>query len=260
MAVALVTGGGRGIGRVIARALTAEGWTVVVTGRTASLLDEAVAAGDAALAVPGDASDPSAVAAAVVAAEVLGPLDLVVANAGVFRAAGPIWQTDPEQWWADLTINLRGPVLLLQSVLGTMVARGAGRIIVMGSGLATDPLPWASVYSTSKAAVLRLVDSVAGELHGTGVSVFAISPGLVATDMTDFPESFLTHYPAMRDSAQIEGRPPEECAALVLRLAAGGYDDLSGRYVHVRDDLDAAVAVARSADAPGTLRLVGYGS
>jgi 3-oxoacyl-[acyl-carrier protein] reductase len=258
MAVALVTGGGRGIGRVLARGLTAAGWTVVVTGRTAASLDEAVAAGDAALAVVGDAKDPDAVAAALAAAEGLGTLDLVVANAGVFTAAGPIWECTPQQWWSDVEINLRGPVLLLQLALGGMVARGAGRVIVMGSGYGTEPLPWASGYSTSKAAVQRLVESVAGELLGSGVSVFAISPGLVATDLTDFPERLLVHYPELRGIAQAEGRPPEQCAELVVRLAGGGFDDLSGRYVHVRDDLEGALAAARIDASVGSLRLMGY--
>jgi 3-oxoacyl-[acyl-carrier protein] reductase len=258
VAVALVTGGGRGIGRVIARRLTGAGWTVVITGRTRASLDAAVTAGDAAVAVVGDASVPEDVRAAVAAAEARGPLELVVANAGVFRAAGPIWQGDPDLWWSDLEINLRGPVLLLQTCLGAMVARGSGRVVVLGSGYGGEPLPWGSAYSTSKAAVQRLVDSVAGELDGTGVSVFAVSPGLVASYLTEFPEELLARHPELRGKARAEGRPPEQCAELVLRLASGAHDGLSGRYVHVRDDLDVALAAALSSDAPGTLRLVDY--
>jgi NAD(P)-dependent dehydrogenase (short-subunit alcohol dehydrogenase family) len=255
MAVALVTGGGRGIGRVIARQLSADGWTVVVTGRNAVSLDSAVAAGDAALGLPGDATVLADVAAAVAAARTLGDLNLVVANAGLFSASGPIWESDPGDWWRDVEVNLRGPAVLLHAALGDMVARGTGRAVVIGSGIATEPMPWASAYSASKAAVLRLVDSVAGELVGTGVAVFAVSPGLVATDMTEFPEPFLARYPDWRGQALREGRPPEQCADLIATLAGGGYDGLSGRYLHVRDDL--AVATA-SAEAAGTLRLVPY--
>jgi 3-oxoacyl-[acyl-carrier protein] reductase len=127
-------------------------------------------------------------------------------------------------------------------------------MVVLSSGYGTEPLPWGSAYSTSKAALLRLVDSVAGELVGTGVSVFAIAPGLVATDMTDFPEPFLERYPALRGKALVEGRPPEQCARLVLDLASGTYDVLSGRYLHVRDALpDALLSTDPTA---GTLRLV----
>lgn len=250
MTVALVTGGGRGLGRTIARELTRAGWTVVITGRTASALDDAVAVGDAALGVPGDAADPHDVASAVAAARRLGDLDLVVANAGLFTAAGPIWESDPQTWWRDVEVNVRGPLLLLHAVLGGMVAKGTGRIVVIGSGYGVEPLPFATAYTTSKTAVMRLVESVAGELEGTGVSVFTISPGLVATDMTDFPEPFLERHPEMRGRAGREGRPPEDCARLVLALASGKHDALSGRYLHVRDDL--ALAGANG----GTLRLV----
>lgn len=257
MGSALVTGGGRGIGRVLARSLTAAGWDVVITGRTQASLDEAVAAGDAALGVPGDATSPEAVQAAVEAARGRGPLDLVVANAGRFAAAGPIWECDPQEWWRDTEVNLRGPALLLHAVLGDMVARGTGRAVVIGSGIGTEPYPWASAYSASKAAVLRLVDSVAAELDGTGVAVFAVSPGLVETEMTAFPEPFLERYPDMRGRAAREGRPAQDVADLVLALASGGYDALSGRYLHVRDDRDAALAAAAHEE-PGTLRMTPY--
>jgi 3-oxoacyl-[acyl-carrier protein] reductase len=255
MSVALVTGGGRGIGRTLARELTRAGWTVVVTGRTPASLDEAVGQGDAALAVAGDATDPEAVRAAVRAARELGDLDLVVANAGRFTAGGPIWESDPADWWADTEVNLRGPALLLHAVLGDMVERRRGRVVVMGSGLGVQPTPWGSAYAASKAAVQRLVDSVAGELSGTGVAVFAISPGLVDTDLSEFPTGFLAHYPEMAGRAKQVGRPPEECAALVLELASGRHDQLSGKYLHVRDHLGRA---AQGSAESGTLRLVPF--
>lgn len=257
MSVALVTGGGRGIGRSIAAALTGAGWAVAVTGRTPASLQEAVTAGDAALALPGDATDRGAVAEAVRRTEQeLGPLDLVVANAGRFAAAGPVWESDPDEWWRDTEVNLRGPQLALWAALGPMVRRGSGRVVVVGSGIGATGMPYASAYSTSKAGVLRLVESVAGELEGTGVSVFVISPGLVATEMTQFPEEFLAHYPDWRDIAASSGVPADRAASLVLALASGGYDALSGRFVHVRDELDAVLAAAQDGDR-GMLRLVG---
>jgi NAD(P)-dependent dehydrogenase (short-subunit alcohol dehydrogenase family) len=256
---ALVTGGGRGIGRTIARTLTAAGWTVAVTGRSPGPLHEAVAAGDAALAVPGDATDRAAVEDGVRRAEQqLGPLDLVVANAGRFEAAGPLWETDPDEWWRDVEVNVRGPLLLLRAVLPGMVERRAGRVVVLGSGMGTAPLPYASGYATSKAAVMRLVDSVAAELADTGVSVFVISPGLVATDMTRFPEPYLQRYPDWRGKAQREGVPPERAAQLVLTLASGRYDALSGRFLRTTTDL-AQAAAAAAQEEPGTLRLAPYG-
>lgn len=257
MSTALVTGGGRGIGRVIAGALTAAGWSVAVTGRSAASVEETVAAGDAALALVGDATDRLAVDEAVRrTTEELGPVNLLVANAGRFGAAGPVWESDPDEWWRDAEVNVRGPLLALHAVLPGMVERGSGRVVVMGSGMGTSPMPWASAYASSKAAVLRLVDSVAQELAGTGVSVFAISPGMVATEMTQFPEEFLAHYPDWRDKAVTSGAPPERAAELILALASGEYDALSGRFLRTGTDLAAAGRVAAEQDGPGTLRMV----
>lgn len=254
--VALVTGGGRGIGRTLAATLTGAGWAVAVTGRTAASLEEVVAAGQAALALPGDATDGEAVAEAVRRTEEqLGPLDLVVANAGRFSAAGPLWEGDPDDWWRDVEVNLRGPQLALAAALGPMVARGSGRVVVLGSGIGTRAGPHMSAYSTSKAAVLRLVESVAEELAGTGVCVFVISPGLVATDMTQFPEEFLAHHPDWRGRAKRDGVPAERAADLLLALTSGRYDELTGRFLHVTTDLDAARAAAGDPER-GTLRLV----
>jgi NAD(P)-dependent dehydrogenase (short-subunit alcohol dehydrogenase family) len=255
--VALVTGGGRGIGRTISAVLTAAGWSVAVTGRTAASLDEAVAAGDAALALAGDVTDPAAMQEAVRRTETeLGPLDLLVANAGRFTAAGPLWETDPDLWWDDVTVNLRGPHLALWAALPGMVARGSGRVVVLGSGIGIQGMPYSSAYSTSKAAVMRLVESVAGELTGTGVALFVISPGLVKTDMTDFPETYLAHYPEWRDLADTEGIPPERAAELILELASGRHDAASGRYVRLVTDLAQAGAAASADEDAGTLRLV----
>jgi NAD(P)-dependent dehydrogenase (short-subunit alcohol dehydrogenase family) len=254
MSVALVTGGARGIGRAIASTLTRAGWSVAVTGRTEASLAEAVNAGDAALALPGDASARADVEAAVLrTVDELGPLDLVVANAGRFSAAGPIWESDPDDWWRDVEVNLRGPQLALWAGLGVMVPRGSGRIVVLGSGIGAAGMPFASAYSVSKAAVMRLVESVAGELDGTGVSAFVISPGMVATEMTQFPEAYLEHYPDWRDLAATTGVPPERAAELILELASGRHDALSGRFVRLTTDLAAS---ARPTEEAGTLRLV----
>jgi 3-oxoacyl-[acyl-carrier protein] reductase len=254
--VALVTGGSRGLGREAAAALTADGWSVAVTGRVAAALDAVVDAGEAALALPGDATDRAAVAAAVRRAEdELGPIDLLLANAGAFAAGGRLWETDPETWWRDVEVNLRGPLLALHAALPAMVARRAGRVVVMGSGFGTAPSPGASAYACSKAAVMRLVDSVAAELAGTGVVLLAVSPGMVPTDMTHgFPEGFLQLRPDLRDPAPDAWTPPEAFLALLRRITAGDLDALHGRFLRVRDDLDRALAT--EATEPGTLRLM----
>lgn len=256
MSVALVTGGSRGLGREAARALTADGWAVVVTGRDGAALDEVVAAGEAALALPGDATDPAAVRDAVQRThDELGPVDLLLANAGAFRAGGRLWETAPDLWWSDVEVNLRGPALALHAALPSMVERGSGRVVVMGSGMGAAPTPGASAYASSKAAVARLVDSVAEELAGTGVVVLAVSPGMVPTEMTHgFPEGFLELRPELREPAPAAWTPPERFVALLRRIAAGDLDALTGRFVHVRDDVEQALSAAD--ERAGTLRVV----
>ena len=254
--VALVTGGGRGLGLEAARALTRAGWSVAVTGRDGAALDAVVVAGDAALALPGDATDATAVAAAVGRTRTeLGPVDLLLVNAGAFAAGGRIWESDPDTWWRDVEVNLRGPALALHAVLPAMVARGSGRVVVMGSGFGTVPSPGASAYATSKAAVLRLVDSVAAELSGTGVVLLAVSPGMVPTDMTrGFPEGFLALRPELREPPADAWTPASAMTGLLLRIADGELDALHGRFVRARDDVDALLGAPQD-PAAGTLRL-----
>lgn len=261
MSVALVTGGSRGLGRATAVALAERGVAVAVTGRTPGDLDATVeqveAAGSRGLALPGDATDRAAVEHAVSrTTSELGPIDLLVANAGRFAAGGRVWEQDPEQWWRDAEVNVRGPLLALHAVLPGMVERGAGRVVVLGSGFGNRPVPHGSAYSASKAAVQRLVEATAQELAGTGVVVLCISPGFVETEMTrGFPEGFTAGHPDFADPSPERWTSPSAFSSLVLRVAAGELDELSGRFVHVTTDLDAARSAAADPER-GTLRLV----
>ena len=252
---ALVTGGGRGLGRDIALRLAADGWRVAVTGRDRASLDGAVADG-AALALPGDVTERTAVERPVHRATTeLGPLDLVVANAGRFAAGGPLWTTDPDDWWRDVEVNLRGVHLALWAALPGMVRRGSGRVVALGSGFGNAAAPHGSGYGVAKAAVHRLVESVAAELAGTGVTAFAVSPGRARTDMTTgFPAGFLAANPGMQEPPAGGWAPPSAVSGLIARIATGDLDDLSGRFLHATTDL----AAARATDDPdaGTLRLV----
>lgn len=259
--VALVTGGSRGLGRVLAVALAEAGMHVAVTGRSAADLDATVAQlGGRGLALPGDATDRAAVEDAVRrTGDVLGPVDLLVANAGRFATGGPVWESDPDDWWRDLEVNLRGPVLALHAVLPAMVQRGRGRVVAVGSGLGNRPVPHGSAYSTSKAALSRLVEATAAELAGTGVVALTVSPGFVETEMTrGFPEGFTAHHPEFADPADDRWTPPTAFAELVLRIARGELDALTGRFVHVTTDVEQAVAAASASALPGTLRLAPY--
>jgi len=244
--VALVTGGGRGIGRAIAQALAAEGAAVAVAARsedqvraTACLIAEA---GGRALAVRADVTDRGDVERLFAEAErAFGPVDVLVNNAGVFGPIGPLWQTDPDEWWGALASHVRGTLLCCHAALPGMVARGRGRVINVASRSGARTHPYTSSYAVAKAGVLRLTDHLAAETRGTGVSVFAIYPGRVQTAMTDE----LLESPAGRRWLPDEGKaregqwlPPDRAARLCVALAAGDADVLSGRFFGVYDDLD----------------------
>jgi NADP-dependent 3-hydroxy acid dehydrogenase YdfG len=243
--VALITGASRGIGRAISEHLLAEGWRVAALARDARALADLAAASPAERVLPlvADVTDAPAMAQASAALAALWRApDLVVANAGVLSGVGPTWLVDPDRWWTDLEVNVRGVFQTLHVTLPAMVQRGSGRVVLMSSGLGRAPSPWSSAYGASKAAVTHLASSLAVELAGTGVSVFSISPGMVRTDMTDWPDALLAHRPelaALPDDAYL---PASAAAALVSDLASGRFDALSGRFLHVRDDREAMLA------------------
>jgi 3-oxoacyl-[acyl-carrier protein] reductase len=240
--VALVTGAGRGIGREIALALAADGLLVGLLGRDRETLDrvhdEVVASGGRAVVLVADVTRRDQVDEAVAAVtRGLGPVDLLVSNAGLReRAAAAPWEADPDDWWRVVETNLRGPLLLLQAVVPSMVRRGAGRVLHVGSGMGQRPNPDWSAYAVSKAGLSRLTDSLAAALDGTGVVVLEVSPGLVRTDMTETMWGPPDEQP---------WNPMAGIAALTVRFARGELDPLHGRFVHAaRDDLDALLAAA----------------
>jgi NAD(P)-dependent dehydrogenase (short-subunit alcohol dehydrogenase family) len=253
--VALITGGGRGIGRLLAQGLSATGTAVALVARSGDELDETVdlveQAGGTAAAARADVTDPTDLASAVAdLRRRLGPVDLLINNAGIVGPIGPLWETDHRDWWATLDVNLRGIVLTTGLVLPDMVARRRGRIINMTSQAGAHRWPLVSAYSVSKAAVVKLSENLAHETARYGISVFSVHPGLLPIGMS---ENFATRPPAtpyeahVRDWAMREldagrGADPEQAVALVVRLAAGDADALSGRHLSVHDDLDAVLA------------------
>lgn len=262
--VAVVTGGGRGIGRVISQMLASAGAAVAVLGQAEGPLGETVAAIKAAggIAAPWsvDVTDGSGVTRTMAeVAAALGPISLLVNNAGTNKGGGPIWLTDPDEWWRAMEINLRGPYLCSRAVLPGMLERGEGRIINMGSAVGIRAEPMASCYSTSKAALLRLTDCMAFGVEDAGVQVFAISPGWVWTDMTrDTEKQIRAQDPNFEGVDDQYVYPPEDAAMLIARLATGEADALTGRFIHVSEDLDAMIEDAENivADDRYALRLV----
>jgi NAD(P)-dependent dehydrogenase (short-subunit alcohol dehydrogenase family) len=248
--VALVTGGGRGIGRACAVALAAAGAIVAVVARTANELAETVAAaraaGGAAFSFPGDVGEPAAVRGVVEAVQrQLGPVDLLVNNAGVSTPLGPLWEVAPEVWWRCLEINLRGPMLCSRLVLPGMIARRRGRIINVASGAGTAAIPNLSAYVVSKAALIRFSECLAAEASAFGIRVFAIQPGTVRTAMAEqvlTSEAGRTWLPWFKDYFDRgQDVPPTVAARLVLFLASGRGDVLSGRFLDACTDYEKVV-------------------
>ena len=250
MPVAMITGASRGIGRVLAEDLLSRGWRVAALGRDVELLAGLAAASppDRVLPLVADVTDGTAMAQAVAALHAIWRTpDLVIANAGSLTAVGPTWEADPDQWWHDMEVNVRGVFTTMRDVVPAMVARGSGRVVVMASGMGRFPSPWTSAYGASKAAAAHLASSVAAELAGTGVSVFAISPGMVHTDMTRWSDALIAHRPDLAHLPESAYLPPWAAAHLVADLASGRFDALSGRFIHVRDDREALLAAAHPA-------------
>jgi 3-oxoacyl-[acyl-carrier protein] reductase len=158
------------------------------------------------------------------------------------RSWGSIEEVDRDEWWHNLEINLRGPFLCMRAVLPGMISRGRGRIANLASGAAKAAIADWTAYGASKTALVRLTESLALELEGTGVSVFSIDPGEVDTGMHQFLAS-LPEWLRRRGTHQPVFTPVERAADLVVRLAAGHGDALSGRLITAsRDDLDDLIA------------------
>jgi 3-oxoacyl-[acyl-carrier protein] reductase len=223
--VALVTGGGRGIGANVARDLAAAGMRVAVGARSVEQV-EAVAKEIDGLALELDVMSRESVEAAVARTESeLGPIDLLIANAGITGPDEPL--ADPDEWWHTFEVNVRGVYLCNHAVAAGMLQRGSGRIVNVSSGASYQPsaLGGPTAYGPSKAAVHRFSEVLAEQLTPQNVFVFSISPGLVRTSMTEG-----------RFSDDAPWTPPDRAPALVRALASGEFDLLAGRYLHAEHD------------------------
>jgi NAD(P)-dependent dehydrogenase (short-subunit alcohol dehydrogenase family) len=258
--VALVTGAGRGFGRAIAERLAAEGAAVALLSRSLAQLDEVAQAireangphHPGAIAVRCNVTDPDSVSQAVAKTEeLLGPIDLLVSNAGVPGPFGPIWQVDADEWWRAQAVHIRAPMLLLRAVLPGMIARGRGRAVCVSAKAARIVAPYMSAYCTGKIAQNRIVAEAAAELADSPVAVFAIDPGFAFTELAreTLEDTAAQTYLAgmmgrLRDREADPGSAEDliRCAQRVVDLGSGRYDLLSGGYFELGDDLDAKLA------------------
>jgi NAD(P)-dependent dehydrogenase (short-subunit alcohol dehydrogenase family) len=253
--VAIVTGAGSGIGRAIALAFAEAGMRLVCSGRRRDRLEETATlitqSGGEALVAPVDVTDPEQVKQMVEQTlSAFGQIDVLFNNAGSFQAVGGVWEVDVATWWQDVEINLRGSMLCAHAVLPHMIERNRGIIINMSGGGAVRPSAGGSGYGCSKAALLRLTDTLALEMEriGSSVLVYAMDPGFNPTEMTEG----LAHNPgAEKWLPQIaerlqkgEGRRPEECAQTSLALIRLAPAQLNGRTLYAGDDLDALIGRA----------------
>jgi len=250
--VAIVTGAGRGFGRAIAVRLAAEGAAVTVTARTRAQVEETaaqiVAAGGQAHAIASDVTNREEVERVVSETrQRFGALSLLVSNAGVAGPFGPVWSVDPERWWEAQAVHIRAPLLFLRAVLGGMVEARRGRVIIVSAAAAHRTGAGLSAYCVGKTAQARLAQLVAAETKDHGVSLFAIDPGFVFTELArgtmTSPDAQRWLPGMVQRLKDLETRPDGDrdlarCAQRCVDLASGQYDALSGNYMELDDDLD----------------------
>jgi NAD(P)-dependent dehydrogenase (short-subunit alcohol dehydrogenase family) len=239
---ALVTGGGRGIGRAIAAGLTGAGATVTVLGRHRATLDEVVTAGHAHHAVVADVADQASVNAAIADAARRQPIDILIANAGA-AASAPFVKSDAALFRQMMDVNFMGVVHAIQAVLPAMKQNRHGRIVAIASTAGLKGYAYVSAYSAAKHAVVGLVRSLALEMATSGVTVNAICPGFTDTDLiAGSIDNIVSKTGRSREQALAElakhnpqGRlvTPEEVADAVLWLCGEGASSITGQAIAV---------------------------
>lgn len=244
--IALVTGAGRGIGRAIALALAGAGANLILIARTADKLMETATLvnrmGQQALPITADVSRREEVQRAVARGlEAFGRVDILVNNAGVQPPIGPLVGNDPDEWTHTVAVNLFGPFYCIQAVLPGMIARRRGKIINLSGGGATGPRPNFSAYAASKAAIVRLTETLAEEVRPYNIQVNAIAPGAVNTRMLDevleAGEAAGAEWVAAQQRKAQGGTPVEWAAELVVFLASEASNGLTGKLISaVHDD------------------------
>lgn len=247
---AIITGASQGLGLEISRHYLSAGANIAICGRDQATLDAAKS--DLASSAPADAvifaqacdvSSEKAVSGFCNEAEAaLGPVDILVANAGIYGPMGPTESVPLHEWMRAIEINLYGVLLPCRALIPKFKARGSGRIVVISGGGATNPMPNISSYAASKAAVVRLVECLALELEPFGIPVNAIAPGALKTRMMDEvlaagPEKVGEKFFAQNQKWVEEGATPLELgAALAVHLGSEESGRVTGRLLSARWD------------------------
>ena len=263
--VAVVTGGGRGLGRAIALGLAGRGADVAVVARSQDELDTTVALAEdlpgRVIAIAADVTDSAVVASmASDVRERLGTPTILINAAGMFGPIALIHETDPDAWRRTIEVDAIAPYLTCQALVGGMLEAGWGRIVNVTSAASLHPPgPLNSAYGVSKAALNQLTRHLAAEIAGTGVTANVIHPGDVKTDMwQDISDRVAGMGPMARNytewAAWVEetgGDPPHKAVDLVLRLTSDAGGDTNGLFCWIDDPLQAPID---SWDAPSDER------
>ena len=244
---ALITGASQGLGKEIARQFLAEGASVAMCARDSELLEatraDLAATGRRIVARACDVSSESEVNALVQFAESeLGAIDILVNNAGIYGPKGASESVDWRDWMRTIEINLYGVMLPCRALIPKFKKAGRGKIVILSGGGATGPLPLISAYAASKAAVVRLMETLAEELREYAVDVNAVAPGALNTRLLDetieagperVGESFYLRALKQRESG---GVPLEKGAGLCVYLASAESDGITGKLISAQWD------------------------
>lgn len=241
---ALITGGGRGIGRAIALAFAGEGIRVAVAARTAAQVEQvAQEIGNDAIALVCDVADPDSVARMFSEMhDRVGDADILVNNAGIAESA-PVVKTTDELWNKHLSINLSGTFYCTRAALPAMLKKGWGRVINIASIAGKTGAPYIAAYSASKHGILGLTKSIAMEVATNGITVNAICPGYVETEMVSRGIDRITARTGLTAEAALDTLKKmspqnrfitvEEVAALALLLASDEGRGINGQGINV---------------------------
>ncbi|MFC1608006.1 SDR family NAD(P)-dependent oxidoreductase [Candidatus Latescibacterota bacterium] len=241
--VAIITGAGRGIGRALAIEFARNGASVVCCARTEKDIHETAAIiekeNGVCLPIQTDVSDIDQVHRMVAQAiQQFGRIDVLFNNAARIPVINGLWEVDPDLWWEELTVDLRGPMLCCNAVLPHMMKRNEGVIINMSGG---SNIPGRTSYCCSKVALIRMTELLARELEivGSNVVAFCMGPGLVKTKRTlheaQSPEGIQWNPATKKAFEDGDDRPPEDCAQATIKILNKSGAELNGKIFSTDD-------------------------